>query len=104
MREQHIVVTYKATPEEKSLFREVLGIDAWRTEPLMQGSSQREYPFLDLPNVLGSPHNSAIVSGGHLDAARQAAENLKHFITGEKVAGIVRREDYLQLAPAAGNP
>jgi glycerate dehydrogenase len=54
-----------------------------------------EYPFLDLPNVLGSPHNSALVSGILQNAARQAAENIKHFLHGEKVIGIVGREDYL---------
>jgi hypothetical protein len=30
-----------------------------------------------------------------VDAARQAAENVKHFLKGEKVLGIARREDYL---------
>jgi phosphoglycerate dehydrogenase-like enzyme len=54
-----------------------------------------DYPFLELPNVLGSPHNSAVVSNILLDAARQAAENVKQFLKGEKVMGIVRREDYL---------
>jgi phosphoglycerate dehydrogenase-like enzyme len=54
-----------------------------------------EYPFLELPNVLGSPHNSAVVSGILVDATRQAAENVNHFLRGEKVVGIARREDYL---------
>jgi len=73
----------------------LVGIDAWWTEPFLHGQFRIEYPFLDLPNVLGSPHNSAIVSGILQNAARQAAENIKHFLHGEKVIGIVRREDYL---------
>jgi phosphoglycerate dehydrogenase-like enzyme len=76
----------------------LLGIDAWWTEPFMQGTFRLEHPFLDLPNVIGSPHNSAIVAGGRLIAARQAAENIRRFIEGDRTVGIVRREDYLQLA------
>jgi phosphoglycerate dehydrogenase-like enzyme len=73
----------------------LVGIDAWWTEPFLHGIFRMEYPFLDLPNVLGSPHNSAVVPTVLVDAARQAAENVKHFLRGEKVTGIARREDYL---------
>jgi len=54
-----------------------------------------EYPFLELPNVLGSPHNSGVVPHILSNAVQQAAENVKRFLNGEKVVGIVRREDYL---------
>ncbi len=70
------------------------GIDTWWIEPLRGGAFRMEYPFLELPNVLGSPHNSALVSQVIGNAARQAAENVKHFLEGEKVIGIVRPEDY----------
>jgi len=73
----------------------LVGIDAWWTEPFLHGTFRMEYPFLDLPNVLGSPHNSAVVPHVLVDAARQAAENVKRFLKGEKVTGIARREDYL---------
>ena len=73
----------------------LVGIDAWWTEPFLHGTFRMEYPFLDLPNVLGSPHNSAVVPHVLVDAARQAAENVKRFLRGEKVTGIARREDYL---------
>lgn len=73
----------------------LVGIDTWWIEPLRGGTFRMEYPFLELPNVLGSPHNSALVSQVILDAARQAGENVKQFLKGEKVMGIVRREDYL---------
>jgi phosphoglycerate dehydrogenase-like enzyme len=73
----------------------LVGIDAWWTEPFLHGIFRMEYPFLDLPNVLGSPHNSAVVPTVLVEAARQAAENVKHFLRGEKVTGMARREDYL---------
>ena len=71
------------------------GIDTWWIEPLRGGTFRMDYPFLELPNMLGSPHNSALDSHVILVAARQAVENVKHFLEGEKVIGIVRREDYL---------
>jgi phosphoglycerate dehydrogenase-like enzyme len=73
----------------------LLGIDAWWTEPFQAGQFRMEYPFLELPNVLGSPHNSGVVPGILMGATRQAAENVKRFLNGEQVVGIARREDYL---------
>jgi hypothetical protein len=52
------------------------------------------YPFLELPNVLGSPHNSGIVPGSLLAGTVHAAENVKRFLNKEPVLGVVRRSDY----------
>ncbi len=97
-----INVARGAIVDEEALYNHVkghpnfmLGIDAWWTEPSRDGIFRMEYPFLELPNVLGSPHNSAIVSGVFLHATRQAAENVKRFLKGEKVMGIARPEDYV---------
>jgi phosphoglycerate dehydrogenase-like enzyme len=73
----------------------LLGIDAWWAEPFLSGQFRMEYPFLELPNVLGSPHNSGVVPGVLMGATRQAAENVKRFLKGEQVVGIARREDYV---------
>ena len=73
----------------------LLGIDAWWTEPFLTGQFRMEYPFLELPNVLGSPHNSGVVPGVLMSASRQAAENVQRFLKGESVVGLVRREDYV---------
>jgi len=71
------------------------GIDTWWNEPATGEPFRTDYPFLDLPNVLGSPHNSSIVPGTMLSAARIAAENVRRYLRGEEVRGIVRRSDYL---------
>jgi glycerate dehydrogenase len=73
----------------------MVGIDTWWEEPLRGGTFRMGYPFLELPNVLGSPHNSALDAQVISVAARQAAENITRFFKGERMMGIVRREDYL---------
>jgi glycerate dehydrogenase len=70
------------------------GIDAWWQEPFGDGSFATNHPFFELPNVIGSPHNSALVPGTLYRAARQAAANARRFLLGEPVAGVARREDY----------
>jgi len=71
------------------------GIDAWWIEPFSSGAFRTNYPFLTLPNVLGSPHNSAMVPGMTDEGTLRAAENVKHFLNGEALGGVVRREDYV---------
>jgi glycerate dehydrogenase len=70
------------------------GIDAWWHEPGRSGEFRTGYPFFDLPNLLGSPHNSGIVPGVLRGAARMAAQNVLHHLRGEPVKGVMRREDY----------
>ncbi len=97
-----INVARGALLDEEALYNHVkshpdflLGIDAWWTEPFLAGEFRMEYPFLDLPNVLGSPHNSGVVPMILTGATRQAAVNVQRFLKGEQVVGIARREDYL---------
>jgi phosphoglycerate dehydrogenase-like enzyme len=72
-----------------------LGLDVWWTEPSGETPFRTDLPFFDLPNVLGSPHNSGIVPGIREEAARRAAENVNRFLRGERVVGVAKREDYL---------
>ncbi len=55
-------------------------IDSWWREPITHGDFNTEYPFLDLPNFFGSPHNSAITEGAFKFAGYQAAINVKSFL------------------------
>jgi glycerate dehydrogenase len=70
------------------------GIDAWWIEPFTHGTFTTNYPFFTLPNVVGSPHNSAIVKGINEEGTRRAVENIQRFWNREPVRGVVRREDY----------
>lgn len=72
------------------------GIDTWWCEPLHQGKFETDYPFLELANVVGSPHNSALVPEVLPRAARRAAENVRRFVLGEPLTGVVKREEYVK--------
>jgi phosphoglycerate dehydrogenase-like enzyme len=69
------------------------GIDAWWIEPFRYGEFRMDHPFLELPNVLGSPHNSAMIPGALADGLRQAAENVQRFLSGIPITGTVHPED-----------
>jgi phosphoglycerate dehydrogenase-like enzyme len=71
------------------------GLDAWWQEPRGQGAFATRHPFLNLPNVIGSPHNSAIVAGSLTGAAARAAENVARHLRGEPVRNLVNRSDYV---------
>ena len=70
------------------------GIDAWWVEPFRHGELRIDYPFFDLPNVLGSPHNSPRAPDGNSKSVQHAAQNIARFIRGETPAGLINREGH----------
>ena len=66
------------------------GIDAWWVEPFRHGRFELNHPFLSLPNVIGSPHNSSAVPGTFDRAIAAAVGNVKAFFAGAPVRGLAR--------------
>jgi phosphoglycerate dehydrogenase-like enzyme len=59
-------------------------IDAWWIEPVRHGRFEMKFPFLALPNVIASPHNSAAGGNGRINGVRRAALNCVRALAGEK--------------------
>jgi phosphoglycerate dehydrogenase-like enzyme len=70
------------------------GIDTWWDEPGPGQPFQPRLPFLTLPNVLGSPHNSGVVAGMDVISVEFAARNVARFLSGEPPHGIQNPADY----------
>lgn len=73
-------------------------LDAWWIEPLSHGRFADGFAFLELPNVLGSPHNSPIVPGIMVDLAAAAARNIARYLDGEEPLNLARAQEKENLA------
>jgi phosphoglycerate dehydrogenase-like enzyme len=65
------------------------GIDAWWVEPVRHGSFAMGHPFLDLPNVIGSPHNSAGGGAWRDEYLRRAVANCRRALLGETPLNLI---------------
>jgi phosphoglycerate dehydrogenase-like enzyme len=70
-------------------------IDAWWIEPVRHGEFRIDQPFLDLPNVIASPHNSGQGDGAHDLSLRRAVENCRRALTGETPLHIIGLDERL---------
>ena len=68
-------------------------IDAWWIEPVRHGEFRMNRPFMELPNVIGSPHNSASVANAFEVALRHAVANCRRALMGEKPLHLITPEE-----------
>ena len=84
-------VSRAAVVQEEALFEHLrakpgfrAGLDVWWVEPMHAGEFALAHPFFELPNVIGSPHNSPMVEGIFVDLARAACMNIARFLNGQE--------------------
>ena len=70
------------------------GIDTWWSEPADRGDLELDFPFFELPNIIGSPHCADHVPQSTPGATRKALENVKRFLLGNNIRGVLDRNDY----------
>jgi len=70
------------------------GIDTWWSEPADRGELALDYPFFELPNIIGSPHCADHVPQSMPGATRKALENARRFLLGNFIRGVLDRKDY----------
>jgi phosphoglycerate dehydrogenase-like enzyme len=69
------------------------GIDAWWIEPVRHHRFAMGHDFLSLPNVIGSPHNSAGGGVWRDVSLRRAVANCRRALVGEPVLHLARDEE-----------
>ena len=90
------VINQKALYEHLKAYSDFsAGIDTWWSEPSEADAFHLDYPFFELPNIIGSPHNADHVPRSIPRATRKALENVRNFLIGNQIRGVLKREDYL---------
>jgi phosphoglycerate dehydrogenase-like enzyme len=103
VQEEALYLHLKRTPGFRA------GLDVWWDEGFGDGHLGRAYPWAELPNLTGSPHNSGAVPEAGPYGLALALENVARFFRGEEPMYLADPRDYVAgstapTAPAGGVP
>ena len=86
--------------DEEALYRHlcdhasfVACIDAWWIEPVRHGRFEMQFPFLELENVIASPHNSAAGGSGRVAGIKRAAVNCVRALAGDRPLNLISPDE-----------
>lgn len=89
------------TVDERALYERLTAVptfsaavDVWWQEDYTQGRLGASFPFTELPNFLGTPHNAALGPGARERGFRIAVQNLVRFFAGERPRSLADRAEY----------
>jgi phosphoglycerate dehydrogenase-like enzyme len=71
-------------------------LDAWWIEPVRHGEFRMNRPFLQLQNIIGSPHNSASVADAYEVALRYALANCRRALLGQTPLHLLRPDERMR--------
>jgi len=74
-------------------------LDVWWDEGFAEGQLGRRFPWTDLPNLTGSPHNSGSVPEAEAYSLGRALENVHRFFRGEEPFYVADPDDYSDTVP-----
>ncbi len=104
----YINVGRAATADEEALYHHLrdhpefrAAFDPWWEEDFAQGTFTTQFPLIDLPNFLGTPHNAGFGPATQDHALRSALDNVARFFRGETPLYPVDRREYEPL-PTVG--
>jgi hypothetical protein len=91
-----VLVTSTADKDARALVRDAFGDVApvMFVDDLVDDRLRVGYPLLELPDVLGSPHDSGLVDGWFELGLGCAAKNVRRHLLGAPFVGLGRREDH----------
>jgi phosphoglycerate dehydrogenase-like enzyme len=106
MKEDAMLVNVARGPivEQGALYRHLkahprfrAALDVWWRYPNDRrgGDASQDYPFHELDNFVMTPHVAGNVAEATAMTAHWVATNVRRYLRGEPVEGVVRREDYL---------
>jgi phosphoglycerate dehydrogenase-like enzyme len=103
MPEEAILVNVgrAGTIDEEALYQHLVdrpkfraALDVWWGEGFGDGTLKFRFPFLSLPNVIGTPHSAATAPPVEEFAREAALANLARFFAGKRPRFIVDRSEY----------